>query len=79
MFVTQVPELSGPRWIVNFPTKANWRFPSKLAWIEAGLTDLKRVIEEKEIRSIAIPPLGAGNGGFDWRDVRALIEAARWA
>lgn len=76
MFVTESPELSGPRWIINFPTKANWRFPSKLPWIEAGLTDLKRVIEEKGIRSIAIPPLGAGNGGLDWRDVRPLIERA---
>ena len=76
MFVTESPELSGPRWIINFPTKANWRFPSKLAWIVAGLIDLKRVIEEKSIRSIAIPPLGAGNGGLDWCDVRPLIEAA---
>jgi O-acetyl-ADP-ribose deacetylase (regulator of RNase III) len=76
MFVTEVPELSGPRWIINFPTKANWRFPSKLAWIESGLEDLKRVIAENAIRSIAIPPLGAGNGGLDWRDVRPLIEAA---
>ena len=76
MFVTESPELAGPRWIINFPTKANWRFPSKLAWIESGLADLKRVIAEIGIRSIAVPPLGAGNGGLDWRDVRALIEAA---
>ncbi len=76
MFVTESPELNGPRWIINFPTKANWRFPSKLAWIESGLEDLKRVIAENGIRSIAIPPLGAGNGGLDWRDVRPLIEMA---
>lgn len=76
MFVTESPELNGPRWIVNFPTKANWRFPSKLAWIESGLKDLKRVIGDRHIRSIAIPPLGAGNGGLDWQDVRPLIEAA---
>jgi O-acetyl-ADP-ribose deacetylase (regulator of RNase III) len=74
MFVTESMELNGPRWIINFPTKANWRFPSKLAWIESGLEDLKRVIIEKGIQSIAIPPLGAGNGGLDWRDVRPLIE-----
>jgi O-acetyl-ADP-ribose deacetylase (regulator of RNase III) len=76
MFVTASGELSGPKWIINFPTKANWRFPSKLAWIESGLEDLKRLIVENGIRSIAIPPLGAGNGGLDWRDVRPLIEAA---
>jgi O-acetyl-ADP-ribose deacetylase (regulator of RNase III) len=76
MLVTESGAISGPRWLINFPTKANWRFPSKLAWIESGLEDLKRVITENGIGSIAIPPLGAGNGGLDWRDVRPLIEAA---
>ncbi len=76
MFVTERTDMFGPRWIVNFPTKANWRFPSRIAWIESGLKDLKRVIAGKGIRSIAIPPLGAGNGGLDWNDVRPRIEAA---
>ncbi|MGL4420541.1 MAG: type II toxin-antitoxin system antitoxin DNA ADP-ribosyl glycohydrolase DarG, partial [Gemmataceae bacterium] len=75
MFVTEPGELIGPRWIIHFPTKGNWRFPSQLAWIESGLDDLKRVILEKGIQSIAIPPLGAGNGGLDWKDVRPLIES----
>jgi len=74
MFVTLVPGLIGPRWIVNFPTKKHWRNPSKLEWIEEGLRDLRSVIAEKKIRSIAIPPLGSGNGGLDWNDVRPLIE-----
>jgi len=76
MFVTESLELAGPRWIINFPTKAHWRFPSKLAWIRDGLADLRRVIVEYDIRSIAIPPLGSGNGGLDWAEVRPLIEAA---
>jgi O-acetyl-ADP-ribose deacetylase (regulator of RNase III) len=76
MFVTRSRELSGPRWIINFPTKKHWRQPSKLEWIEEGLTDLRRVIAEKGIRSVAIPPLGSGNGGLEWSDVRARIETA---
>jgi O-acetyl-ADP-ribose deacetylase (regulator of RNase III) len=76
MFVTESPELRGPRWIINFPTKANWRFPSKLEWIGSGLADLKRVIKDKGIRSIALPPLGSGNGKLEWRDVRPLIVQA---
>lgn len=76
MFVTERQHLSGPRWIINFPTKANWRFPSRLKWIEEGLVDLRRVIEEHRIRSVALPPLGSGNGGLDWSDVRPRIEAA---
>ena len=74
MFVTERARLDGPRWIVNFPTKADWRSPSRLEWIEEGLKDLRRVVQENEIRSIAIPALGAGNGGLDWRDVRPRIE-----
>jgi O-acetyl-ADP-ribose deacetylase (regulator of RNase III) len=75
MFVTSSPELGGPRLIINFPTKKNWRSPSKLEWIEEGLKDLHRVIEHYNIRSIAIPPLGSGNGGLEWSKVRSLIEA----
>jgi hypothetical protein len=47
-----------------------------MVWIENGLVDLKRVIAENRIRSIAIPPLGSGNGGLNWADVRPRIEAA---
>ncbi|MBN8476719.1 macro domain-containing protein [Sulfuritalea sp.] len=76
MFVTEVRELDGPRWIVNFPTKQHWRAPSRLEWITDGLQDLRRFISEHSVKSIAIPPLGAGNGGLDWADVKPLIEAA---
>ncbi len=76
MFVTENPAFDGPRWLVNFPTKQHWRQPSKLEWIVEGLKDLKRVVEEKGIRSIALPPLGCGNGGLEWSDVRREIERA---
>ena len=76
MFVTERHALIGPKWIINFPTKQHWRGDSKMEWIESGLKDLKRVIAEKKIRSIAIPPLGSGNGGLNWPDVRPKIEAA---
>lgn len=74
MFVTERRELMGPKWIINFPTKKHWRHPSKLEWIDEGLDDLKRVIAEYNIRSIALPPLGSGNGGLAWPTVRSLIE-----
>jgi O-acetyl-ADP-ribose deacetylase (regulator of RNase III) len=68
--------LVGPRWIIHFPTKRHWRNPSKLEWVRDGLRDLVRVIREKQIESIALPPLGCGNGGLDWGLVRREIEAA---
>jgi O-acetyl-ADP-ribose deacetylase (regulator of RNase III) len=76
MLVTDTKSLVGPRWIINFPTKRHWRYPSKLDWIREGLKDLVSVIREHGIRSIALPPLGCGNGGLDWRQVRMEIETA---
>jgi O-acetyl-ADP-ribose deacetylase (regulator of RNase III) len=76
MFVTENRTLDGPKWLINFPTKKHWRQPSQLEWIVDGLRDLRRVIEEKRIRSIALPPLGCGNGGLDWSEVRPEIERA---
>lgn len=60
--------------IINFPTKINWRKPSEYSYIEAGLKDLRRIIDSTNIQSIAIPPLGAGNGGLLWARVKQLIE-----
>ncbi|HSH48934.1 MAG TPA: macro domain-containing protein [Halomonas sp.] len=76
MFVTETDELMGPRWIVNFPTKQHWRARSRMEWIIDGLADLRRFIEENRVRSIAIPPLGAGNGGLNWEEVKPHIEQA---
>ena len=76
MFVTETKALFGPKWIINFPTKGHWRHPSKIEWIEDGLDDLRQVLRARNIGSVAIPPLGAGNGGLDWPHVRAAIETA---
>lgn len=66
----------GERTIINFPTKVHWRNPSKYEYIEEGLKDLVRVIKEYRITSIAIPPLGCGNGGLDWAVVKGMIAQA---
>lgn len=66
----------GERLIINFPTKVHWRQPSKYEYIEAGLRDLVRVIKEYGITSIAVPPLGCGNGGLDWALVKEMINRA---
>ncbi|MCU0446745.1 MAG: macro domain-containing protein [Microscillaceae bacterium] len=66
--------LKNKKIIINFPTKTDWRLPSEYQYIEVGLKELVKVIQEKNIKSIAIPPLGAGNGGLDWHKVKQLLE-----
>lgn len=63
----------GPRYIINFPTKDDWRDNSKMSYIEDGLDDLVVQVRQLGIRSIAMPPLGCGNGGLNWNVVRPLI------
>lgn len=61
-------------WILLFPTKENWRNPSKLEYIEKGLMKFVNTYAEKNVTSIAFPKLGCGNGELDWNDVRPLME-----
>lgn len=58
-------DLSGAS-ILNFPTKDNWRSPSKLSYIREGLKWFRESYNELGITSIAFPPLGCGNGGLSW-------------
>lgn len=76
MHVFETGQFTNPHYIINFPTKRHWRGKARLEDIEAGLQDLIRVIRERQIRSIAIPPLGCGFGGLDWNEVRPIILAA---
>ena len=76
MFVFETGQLVSPRYIINFPTKRHWRGKSKIEDIDAGLEALVAEVRARGIRSIAVPPLGAGLGGLDWADVRWRIERA---
>lgn len=76
MFIHENLALTGPKFIINFPTKRHWRQPSRLEDIESGLKALVGDIFRLNIRSVAIPPLGCGNGGLSWNVVRPRIEAA---
>lgn len=71
IFPTFVP----PRTIFHFPTKRDWRDPSRLEDIEAGLHSLARHLITLAIPAVAIPALGCGLGGLAWDDVRPLIAA----
>jgi O-acetyl-ADP-ribose deacetylase (regulator of RNase III) len=63
----------GPRYLVNFPTKDHWRAKSKISFIKNGLESMVDEIVSLGIKSVALPPLGCGNGGLDWDEVRPII------
>lgn len=66
--------ITGEKIIINFPTKKDWKNSSEYSYIESGLDDLINVIQNNKIKNIAIPPLGAGNGGLEWERVKKIIE-----
>lgn len=75
MFVFETGRLT-PKYIINFPTKRHWKGKSRIEDIESGLEALVREIRSRNIRSIAVPPLGSGLGGLQWDRVRPLIKDA---
>lgn len=76
MHVFDAGAYAQPHYIINFPTKDHWRGNSKMSFIKDGLRDLVDQVQRLGIKSIAVPPLGCGNGGLNWDDVRPLIVKA---
>lgn len=76
LVVTDSNPLIGIKTIINFPTKTHWRLPSEYSYIEQGLQSLRQEIAVRNIKSIAIPPLGSHNGGLDWHRVKPMVENA---
>ena len=60
-------------WVLNFPTKYHWKYPSKMEYIEKGLQKFVDTYKEKGITSIAFPMLGTNNGGLDKVEVQQLM------
>lgn len=59
--------------VICFPTKADWRKPSSLEYIEEGLQDFERIPYLDVLGKIAWPQLGCGLGGLDWKEVEPLM------
>lgn len=76
LVVEETNMTTGHKIIINFPTKTHWRFPSEYSYIDKGLQALRDEIIHRNIKSIAIPPLGTHNGGLDWNVVKSMIENA---
>jgi O-acetyl-ADP-ribose deacetylase (regulator of RNase III) len=76
MFTVATGQMVNPQYIINFPTKRHWRGASRIEDIRAGLKALVQEVKRLGIQSIAVPPLGCGNGWLNWWEVRPMIEQA---
>lgn len=76
MFVVSTNTILNPQFIINFPTKRHWKGKSNIEDIKSGLVAFVETLRHHKIASVAIPPLGCGNGGLNWNEVKPLIEAA---
>lgn len=65
---------SDERWILNFPTKRHWRYPSEYSYIISGLEKFVNIYRENRITSIAFPLLGCTNGKLDKEKVLKIME-----
>jgi O-acetyl-ADP-ribose deacetylase (regulator of RNase III) len=61
-------------WILNFPTKHHWKYPSKIQWIHQGLNHFAATYEAQGVCSVAFPKLGCSNGNLEWQEVKPLME-----
>ena len=74
VWASRVGDLFDDKLILLFPTKNHWKNPSRMSYIDRGLESLVSWISDNNIKSIAIPPLGCGNGGLSWLEVLPRIE-----
>ena len=69
-------DLFHPVTIINLPTKIHWQEDSTYIYIQKGLNWLVEYFKDKPAETVALPPLGCGNGGLDWSRVKNMIEDA---
>nr|WP_294861598.1 macro domain-containing protein [uncultured Fluviicola sp.] len=74
LLIVKDGDLMNQKTIINFPTKAHWKGDSKYEYILSGLKVLREELIDRKIKSVAIPPLGCGNGGLDWAKIKPMIE-----
>lgn len=63
------------RTIAMLPTKDDWRAPSKIEYVQKGMDDLALCVKYIDAKSVAIPALGCGLGGLDFKQVEAVVKS----
>ena len=61
------------KWFLLFATKRHWKDNSRMDDIEGGLKWVRDNYQKQGIKSLALPALGCGLGGLDWKTVGPLM------
>jgi len=69
------PYRKGQPWVLNFAVKDDWKHPSRIEWVESCVAKFVSSYQQLEIRSVAMPWLGAMNGRLEWNQVHSLIRS----
>lgn len=72
IFLYRVPGTLNKQ-ILGVATKRQWRYNSQEVWIEKILVSINKDWEHLNIQSLAMPMLGCGNGGLEWKVIRELV------
>lgn len=60
--------------IVTFPTKEDWRDPSDMKVIWKSTIQLLNMADSQNWKTVALPKVGTGAGGLQWKNVKSLIK-----
>jgi len=66
---------SPDRWVLNFPTKKHWKYPSKKEYLHDGLEKFCNTYKDRGIKSIAFPLLGADKGGIPQEESLSIMKS----
>jgi O-acetyl-ADP-ribose deacetylase (regulator of RNase III) len=61
-------------YILNFPTKKHWKYPTKIEYLEKGLQKFINTYQQRGIKSIAFPLLGASKGGLSEKESINIMQ-----
>ncbi|WBF04843.1 hypothetical protein [Erwinia phage vB_Ea277G] len=66
--------MSDGKIILLFPTKVDWKAPSKMEWVEQGLIKLRDTYDQRGLFDIAMTMPGCGNGWLKHWEVYPMIQ-----
>lgn len=66
----------GDGYVFNLGTQVSWTTRANIKAVEEAIDKMMAIASALQVDKIALPKIGAGLGGLNWDDVKAVIESA---